>query len=613
MKKLFFFAFFIANINSFAQVSITANNYQYSQDFNSLDTVTVGTGSSNLPQGWSIYGWGSGTQIITTYRANIGTSITGAAYSFGQQAVAERALGSVCTQSLPKIVYGVKFKNNTGVTVNSLVISFKQEQWHTGYRHAVDTTMDSTRFFYSLHSNVNDTSFSNWTEMPSLMLKTIQTDSTQVYNLNGNLVNTFKHDTLQVVIPDGDSISIRWYDWNSAGNNFDDGNAIDSINILFTTLTPAVPKPKLLYKSPSDNAYNLPVSLSNIKMAFNRHVSKGTGNIILSNETDGTNQTINVTNTSVVVNADTVNVSGIVLDFGKIYHVTFDSTAFDTAGFNSYGLYDTTAWNFATVPAPPTSINENFDTACANNALPYGWSRLNYVGAAQQWACGGGTSINKYISMSGIGGSGSNDNEDWLLTPGIYLNNATNPVIYFQAFKRRIIGKNISVLMSSNYTGAGNPYLATWTDLNINFSTIDTGTWTTFSAPLTVNAPLFVAFKYTCSGVFNDCATWRIDSLVVTNSTGMLESNGHNQLPISVLGQATSSNIIIGFIAEKSAECIADVYDLTGRVVYHKEFNALIGTNRLHLQTPNLQTGLYIIRLCDGYNYGVTKAFVEAE
>jgi hypothetical protein len=377
------------------------------------------------------------------------------------------------------------------------------------------------------------------------------------------------------------------------------------------------PKPIVSNTFPPNNATGVPTNIPALRIRFDRGIAAGTGAVIVHNSTDQTSQTITVPSSNIQTVGDSVLITGVNLNFGKTYYVTFDSSAFDTAGFNAFGIYDSLQWTFSTVPPPPTSINEMFDSACANNALPMGWSRINYIGPNQQWNCGGGVNPNKYVGINGYTGGGgpfgggSQDNEDWLLTPPINLSGATNPMLYFNAFKRRIVGKNIEVYSSNNYLGTGSPYLANWVNLNVNFSMIDTGQWITFSAPLPTSNPLYIAFKYQCSSSFNDCAGWRVDSVIVTSTTGILPVNEYNQMPVSVLGTASNSNILIGFTAEKPSLYTAEVFDLTGRVLYKKELNALTGANRMNLYTPSLPSGLYIIRVSNGVTYGVTKAVVE--
>jgi len=608
MKKLaLLFAGLVTGGAAMAQISITGSNLTYTQDFNTLGTS--GTGLSILPTGWEIYEWG-GTGANTTYRAGDGSANSGDTYSFGNGTNTDRALGSLGSTSVPKINYGATFVNNTGTNITGVVISFTQEQWRSG--GATATNIDTTRVLYSLTSTIADSNFTGWTEIPTLLMQSIVTGGGGTA-LDGNMNMVAKTATEIVTIPSGSTFTLRFFDWNSAGT--DDANSIDDLTITFITGTPPPPnyKPMVVYMSPMDNAMGVPATTTTLMMVFDRVVEKGTGSITIFNSTAGSNQAFGVNSSNVTLNngasGDTVTITGVTLNVGNSYYVNFDSTAFDTANYNAYGIYDQTTWNFSTTQGTPTSVNETFDAACAGGGLPTGWMRENVSGPNQQWNCGGG-GTNKYMQMNGYAANANNDNEDWLITPAIDLSGVTNPTVLFRAMRRFDNYDNLNVLYSTNYTGAGNPNNASWTNLNVSWSSLDTGVWKTFSGPLMSTNPIYVAFRYTCTAAAGDCAQWRVDSVVVTGTTSILSVKGNNQLPVAVLGAARCNNILVGFAMEKAAVVTASVYDLTGRIVYSRKVAANAGTNRISLD-PALSSGMYIIRISSDSEYGVTKAVVE--
>jgi hypothetical protein len=83
-------------------------------------------------------------------------------------------------------------------------------------------------------------------------------------------------------------------------------------------------------------------------MSFNKAVTKGTGNIYLRNRTLKSTKTIPAMSADVSVSNSLVTISNLGLIAGCYYHVTFDSTAFDSASYHSTGLYDTSTWWFRT-------------------------------------------------------------------------------------------------------------------------------------------------------------------------------------------------------------------------------------------------------------------------
>ncbi len=157
-----------AALTASAQISITGSTMTYTQDFNTLDTG--GSTNTNMPAGWSFYEW-SGTSVNATYRGNNGSLNTGDTYSYGATQNTERALGSLCSGGVGKVNYGVRFTNNTGSGIDSMTLSFREEQWRRGG----GTTNDTVSFYFSTASGatISDTTFTNWTLVPALMMNSI--------------------------------------------------------------------------------------------------------------------------------------------------------------------------------------------------------------------------------------------------------------------------------------------------------------------------------------------------------------------------------------------------------------------------------------------------------
>jgi hypothetical protein len=120
-----------------------------------------------------------------------------------------------------------------------------------------------------------------------------------------------------------------------------------------TASAPSPPsyRPVITATSPVNHATG--VNPSNpLTITFNRNISKGSsGNIYIRNEDAHITTTKAVTSSDVTVSGKIATISGLSLAANTNYHVTFDSVCFDTASYNSYGLYDTTAWKFKTAPA----------------------------------------------------------------------------------------------------------------------------------------------------------------------------------------------------------------------------------------------------------------------
>jgi hypothetical protein len=150
--------------------------------------------------------------------------------------------------------------------------------------------------------------------------------------------------TINAMILPNASIALLWSDQDATGS--DHGLAVDSLSVLFTTL-PNTPYPSILALSPLTNSTGVEPH-SNLEIIFSKPVQKGTGDIVVKDVSTQTSNTIPVSSADVAINGNVVTISNVGLSPYSSYYVLVDSNAFDTAGYKSGGIYDTTAWQFAT-------------------------------------------------------------------------------------------------------------------------------------------------------------------------------------------------------------------------------------------------------------------------
>ena len=231
MKKAFLLlAILFTTVSVYSQVSITTLSVPYTQDFNSLVDTGLNNPYTGLPIGWFAEEYGTGAN--TNYRAAWGQLAGGDLYSFGDSAVAERALGSIGSGTVAPVQFGIAIINNTGSIVNKVRISYRGELWRVG-NPARSTGPDTLHFSYG--KNNGDLHSNTWTDFSGLSfispasstgLSNIELDgnaSAQVVNLNDSIIN------LSLAV--GDTLWLRWHDDNSS--SFDDGLGIDDISITF--------------------------------------------------------------------------------------------------------------------------------------------------------------------------------------------------------------------------------------------------------------------------------------------------------------------------------------------------------------------------------------------
>jgi uncharacterized protein len=208
-------------------VPLAAVSVAYNQDFNTL--ASTGTTNTAVPAGWAFFE--TGTNANTTYRADTGSGATGDTYSYGSAGSAERAFGTLFSNSLVPTIGGC-FVNNTGGPIHSLAIVYTGEQWRLG----ATGRQDRLDFQYSL--NATSLSTGTWTDVNTLDFLAPNTTGT-AGPLDGNSAanRAVLSDLITgLSIPDGTTFWIRWADFNATSS--DDGLAVD--DFALTPQTQAV-------------------------------------------------------------------------------------------------------------------------------------------------------------------------------------------------------------------------------------------------------------------------------------------------------------------------------------------------------------------------------------
>lgn len=166
----------------------------------------------------------------------------------------------------------------------------------------------------------------------------------------------------------------------------------------------------------------------------------------------------------------------------------------------------------ATTPDVVIINEEDFNTGTLGT-----WMEVSVTGT-QTWGIEnnfgvGGTPCAK---MSGYQ-SGSNENEDWLISPPMNFNHYTGEMFQFQT-AMNYSGPELEVYISNDYAGSGDPNLATWTQLSPTWSP---GGWTWTPSGLldistTAGSSVFLGFKYTSTS--SQSATWEVDEILVVGT-----------------------------------------------------------------------------------------------
>ena len=175
----------------------------------------------------------------------------------------------------------------------------------------------------------------------------------------------------------------------------------------------------------------------------------------------------------------------------------------------------------ATTQAGATIIEEeNFDDSWGN------WTTISVVGD-EVWDRDNTYGINNTpcARVSGYNGAAF-DNEDWLISPAMNFDEYENEsIVFFNA--KNYDGPDLELKISTDYSGSGDPNIASWTDLTYNMSA---GSWDWVeSGDVDLSAyngeNVYVAFKFTSTTAGS--ATWEVDDITISGE----ENAGPNPEP----------------------------------------------------------------------------------
>lgn len=230
------------------------------------------------------------------------------------------------------------------------------------------------------------------------------------------------------------------------------------------------------------------------------------------------------------------------------------------------------------------------------------WTAVSVIGD-QQWTIDtihgiGNTSCAR---ISGYATT-SNANEDWLISPKLNFANYTSEIIQFYSAKN-YTGPDIQVMVSTDYSGLGNPNLAYWENLD---AVLSPGGWAwTFSENVDIanfaSGNLYTAFKYTSTAT--ESATWEIDDIKIWGHQEIgIEQTKIHQISIS----PNPAREFVKISIQHPSELL--LYSLTGEKLLQIHLSQ--GTNSLNLQ--DYPSGIYIIKLVpEGYPTEVYKLIIR--
>ncbi|MDD4103096.1 MAG: hypothetical protein PHU80_10770, partial [Kiritimatiellae bacterium] len=189
-------------------VSMDAAAGSYAQDFDTLATSGTENEWDNLA--WPLPAWSAfaKTAAATSYRASAGTSTAGGLYSLG--ADADRALGSLGSDSTNPLLYGLALTNATGQAVTNLNISFTAEQWR-----AANQAPQTLHFEYCVTNRALPLTEGAWRRVKALCFESpvVTNAADAVYAASGLAAQ------LPRPVAAGEVVLLRWRDPDDSGSD----------------------------------------------------------------------------------------------------------------------------------------------------------------------------------------------------------------------------------------------------------------------------------------------------------------------------------------------------------------------------------------------------------
>lgn len=166
-----------------------------------------------------------------------------------------------------------------------------------------------------------------------------------------------------------------------------------------------------------------------------------------------------------------------------------------------------------------TTITHDFNTCTTDFATPTGFIEVFEPGAKTDrgWGCRAfGQGGSRAPRASAFGGT-AGDDKAWMVMNPVRVAAGSQVTVRFYVFSNFAGPGTVNVKWSNDYTGSGNPLVATWTDLssiNSQFPTAGSASWKLVEGTFTniCGDNVYLAFQFT-GATSAASSSWDIDDL----------------------------------------------------------------------------------------------------
>ncbi len=207
--------------------------------------------------------------------------------------------------------------------------------------------------------------------------------------------------------------------------------------------------------------------------------------------------------------------------------------------------------------------------------------------------------VGSYAEMNGYENS-AYDNEDWLVTPSINLDNSDNNIFEFMAYYNSD-GPNLKLFYTSTFSGDASA--STWTEIPI-ITPSEKLIWEYIRVDISaLTGSVYFGFKYT-SNTTDGAADWRVNNIFVSGVNNTPTNIDNTSANISVFPNPFDTQIIVKANGIASVELINAI----GQSVLKIKGNNL---NEFTLPTSRLAKGIYIVKITEANGNVVTDKLMK--